>query len=143
MNRATILLAAALGLAACAQANAATIAVVKDPNCGCCEQWVEYLRRSGFQVTVTESAEQPAYSAKMGVPEGLRGCHSATIDGYVFEGHVPVEDIRRLLIERPNAKGIAVPGMPMGSPGMEMEGMRQPYVTVLFGDGAAKVFARH
>ena len=143
MNRATTLLAAALGLVACAQANAATIAVVKDPDCGCCTQWVEYLRRSGFVVTVTESREQPAISARMGVPETLRGCHSATVDGYVIEGHVPAEDIRRLLTERPDAKGIAVPGMPMGSPGMEMEGMRQPYLTVLFGEGAETVFARH
>ena len=143
MNRATTLLAAALGLAACAQANAATIAVIKDPDCGCCTQWVEYLRRSGFQVTVTDTPEQPQISAQMGVPDDLRGCHSATIDGYVIEGHVPAEDIRRLLSERPDARGIAVPGMPMGSPGMEQGGMREAYVTVLFGDGAAKVFARH
>ena len=143
MNRATTLLAAALGLVACSQASAATIAVVKDPDCGCCTQWVEYLRRSGFAVTVTESREQPAISARMGVPEDLRGCHSATIDGYVIEGHVPAEDIRRLLSERPDAKGIAAPGMPMGSPGMEMAGMHDAFVTVLFGDGGETIFARH
>ena len=143
MNRAYTLLAAALGLVACAQANAATIAVVKDPNCGCCTQWVEYLRRSGFQVTVTDTPEQSRISARMGVPEDLRGCHSATIDGYVIEGHVPVEDIRRLLSERPDAKGIAVPGMPMGSPWMEQGGMREAYVTVLFGERGETIFARH
>ena len=143
MNRAYTLLAAALGVVACAQANAATIAVIKDPNCGCCTQWVDYLRRSGFQVTVTDTPEQPQISARMGVPEALRGCHSATIDGYVIEGHVPAEDIRRLLDERPAAKGLAVPGMPMGSPGMEQGGMREAYVTVLFGNSGATVFARH
>ena len=143
MKRAYTLLAAALGVVACAQANAATIAVIKDPDCGCCTQWVEYLRRSGFAVTVTDSAKQPQISARMGVPEDLRGCHSATVDGYVIEGHVPAEDIRRLLSERPAAKGIAVPGMPMGSPGMEQGGMRQPYVTVLFGAGGETIFARH
>ena len=143
MNRAYTLLAAALGVVACAQANAATIAVVKDPNCGCCTHWVEYLRRSGFQVTVTDTPDQPRISARMGVPDDLRGCHSATIDGYVIEGHVPAEDIRRLLSERPDARGIAVPGMPMGSPGMEQGGMRDAYVTVLFGSGGETIFARH
>ena len=143
MKRAYTLLATALGLVACAQANAATIAVVKDPNCGCCTQWVEYLRRSGFAVTVTNTPEQPRISARMGVPEELRGCHSATIDGYVIEGHVPAEDIRRLLSERPDAKGIAVPAMPMGSPGMEQGGMKEPYVTILFGDTGATISARH
>ena len=143
MNRAYTLLAAALGVVACAQANAATIAVIKDPNCGCCTQWVDYLRRSGFAVTVTDTPEQPQISARMGVPEDLRGCHSATIDGYVIEGHVPAEDIRRLLSERPDATGIAVPGMPIGSPGMEQGGMRDAYVTVLFGAGGETIFARH
>ena len=143
MKRAYVLLAATLGLIACAQANAATIAVVKDPNCGCCTQWIEYLRRSGFVVTVTDTPEQPQISAQMGVPEDLRGCHTGTIDGYVIEGHVPAEDIRRLLAERPNAKGIAVPGMPMGSPGMEQGGMKDAYMTVLFGDNGQTLFARH
>ena len=143
MRRPFVLLAAALGVVACAQANAATIAVIKDPNCGCCTQWVEYLRRSGFAVTVTDTPEQPQISARMGVPEALRGCHSATIDGYVIEGHVPVEDIRRLLSERPDATGIAVPGMPLGSPGMEQGGMRDAYVTVLFGARGETIFARH
>ena len=143
MRRPFVLLAAALGVVACAQASAATIAVIKDPNCGCCTQWVEYLRRSGFAVTVTDTPEQPQISARMGVPEALRGCHSATIDGYVIEGHVPAEDIRRLLSERPDATGIAVPGMPLGSPGMEQGGMRDAYVTVLFGARGETIFARH
>ena len=134
---------AVLGLVACAQAQATTIAVIKDPDCGCCTEWVAHLRGSGFIVEVTDTREQPAISAKLGVPEELRGCHSATVEGYVIEGHVPAADITRLLAEKPAGRGLAVPGMPVGSPGMEQGGKKQPYVTVLFGDGAAKVFARH
>ncbi|MET0179708.1 MAG: DUF411 domain-containing protein [Novosphingobium sp.] len=143
MKRGLFLMAFSLGVVACAQASAATIAVVKDPNCGCCTEWVARLRAAGFAVTVTDTAEQPAVSRRLGVPEALRGCHSATVDGYVVEGHVPPEDIRRLLAERPKARGLAVPGMPMGSPGMEQGGRAEPYVTVLFGAGGERVFARH
>ena len=134
---------ATLGLVACAQAQATTIAVIKDPDCGCCTEWVAHLRESGFIVEVTDTREQPAISAKLGVPEELRGCHSATVEGYVIEGHVPAADIARLLAEKPAARGLAVPGMPIGSPGMEQGGRKQPYVTVLFGDSGASVFARH
>ncbi len=134
---------AALGLVACAQAQATTIAVIKDPDCGCCTEWVAHLRQSGFVVEVTDTREQPAISAKLGVPEELRGCHSATVEGYVIEGHVPASDIRRLIDEKPAGRGLAVPGMPMGSPGMEQGGRKQPYVTVLFGDQGASIFARH
>ena len=134
---------AALGLVACAQAQATTIAVIKDPDCGCCTEWVVHLRSAGFVVEVTDTRDQPAISAKLGVPEDLRGCHTATVEGYVIEGHVPAADIKRLLAEKPAGRGLAVPGMPMGSPGMEQGGKKQPYVTVLFGDGGASVFARH
>ena len=143
MNRFAALAMAPLMLLACAEATAATMEVVKDPNCGCCTEWVAHLRKSGFAVNVTDSARQPQVSQRLGVPEELRGCHSATIEGYVIEGHVPAADIRRLLAERPKARGLAVPGMPMGSPGMEHDGMKQPYQTMLFGDGGTKVFARH
>ena len=143
MNRALPVLAAILGLAACGQATAATIAVIKDPNCGCCTQWVEHLRHEGFIVSVTDTPDQPAQSARLGVPEQLRGCHTATIGGYVIEGHVPAADIRRLLAERPKGTGLAVPGMPIGSPGMEQGGQTEPYVTVLFDRTSGKVFARH
>ena len=119
MKRSLTLVSAALGLVACAQAQATTIAVIKDPDCGCCTEWVAHLREAGFEVAVTDNREQPAISARMGVPDELRGCHSATVEGYVIEGHVPAADIRRLLAERPKGIGLAVPGMPMGSPGME------------------------
>ena len=143
MKRAFMVLAATLGVAACGQATAATIAVIKDPACGCCTQWVEHLRREGFTVSVTDTPDQPARSAGLGVPEALRGCHTATIGGYVIEGHVPAADIRRLLAERPKAIGLVVPGMPMGSPGMEQGGRTEPLVTVLFGQVSGRVFARH
>ena len=143
MKRVFMVLAATLGVAACGQATAATIEVIKDPACGCCTQWVEHLRREGFTVSVTDTPDQPARSAALGVPAELRGCHTATIDGYVIEGHVPAADIRRLLVERPKAIGLAVPGMPLGSPGMEQGGRTQPYVTVLFGEGSGRVFAQH
>lgn len=143
MNRKFLGVAAALALTACGQATAATIAVIKDPNCGCCTEWVEHLRREGFTVSVTDTSDQPARSARLGVPEELRGCHTATIGGYVIEGHVPAADIRRLLAERPKGIGLAVPGMPMGSPGMEQGGRSEPYVTVLFDKASGKVFARH
>ncbi len=143
MKRFIALAAPLLGLVACAQAQATTIAVIKDPDCGCCTEWVAHLRSAGFVVEVTDTREQPAISAKLGVPEELSGCHTATVEGYVIEGHVPAADITRLLAEKPAARGLAVPGMPMGSPGMEQGGVKQPYVTVLFGKGSAKVFARH
>ena len=143
MKRYFALTATVLGLVACAQAQATTIAVIKDPDCGCCTEWVAHLRAAGFEVEVTDTREQSAISARLGVPEQLRGCHSATVDGYVIEGHVPAADITRLLAEKPAARGLAVPGMPMGSPGMEQGGRTDPYVTVLFGDGTARVFAQH
>ena len=139
------LLLAPLALLACAQAAAAaTIEVVKSPYCGCCTHWVEYLRRAGFEVRVVEAEDVTPTARRLGVPDALRSCHTASIEGYAIEGHVPVEDIRRLLAERPAAAGIAVPGMPIGSPGMEQGDRRQAYATVLFSrDGRQQVFARH
>jgi hypothetical protein len=136
---------APLALLACAQAAAAaTINVEKSPYCGCCGHWIEYLRAEGFEVRVTEAEDVTPAARRAGVPDDLRGCHTATIEGYAIEGHVPAEDIRRLLAERPNAAGIAVPGMPVGSPGMEAGNRRQPYSTILFTrDGRRRVFARH
>jgi hypothetical protein len=134
-----------LTLVACAQLAAAqTIEVVKSPYCGCCGQWVEYLRAEGFDVRVVETEDVTPVARRAGVPDDLRSCHTATIEGYAVEGHVPVADIRRLLAERPAAAGIAVPGMPIGSPGMEQGDRRQAYSTFLFTrDGRRRLFARH
>jgi len=138
-------LLAPLALLACIQsAAAATIEVVKSPYCGCCTQWVDYLRREGFEVRVVEAEDVSPAAARLGVPDDLRSCHTASIGGYAIEGHVPVADIRRLLAERPDALGIAVPGMPVGSPGMEQGNVRQPYATILFmRDGRRRLFAQH
>jgi hypothetical protein len=139
------LLLAPLALVACIQsAAAATIEVVKSPYCGCCNHWIEYLRHEGFEVNVTEAEDVTPAARRLGVPDDLRSCHTASIDGYAIEGHVPAEDIRRLLAERPDAAGLAVPGMPIGSPGMEQGDRRDPYQTILFTrDGTRQVFARH
>ena len=134
-----------LALLACAEAAvAATVEVVKSPYCGCCAEWVEYLRREGFDVRVIEAEDVTPAARRAGVPADLRSCHTATIGGYAIEGHVPAADIRRLLAERPAAAGIAVPGMPMGSPGMDQGGRRQAYSTFLFTRaGQRRLFARH
>ncbi|MCA0930705.1 DUF411 domain-containing protein [Ruegeria profundi] len=92
--------------------------VVKSPTCGCCGAWVSLAREEGFEVEVTDTADVTSAKLEGGVPGNMWACHTATIDGYVVEGHVPFEAIRKLLSERPNVKGIAVPGMPYGSPGM-------------------------
>lgn len=106
------------------------IIVYKDPNCGCCSAWADYMQKNGYNVTLKNTDDIGAVKEKNGVPENLSSCHTAFIDGYVIEGHVPVEMVNKLLAERPNAKGIAVPGMPSGSPGMEGPG--KPYEVILF-----------
>lgn len=134
-----------LALLACVQSAAAqTIEVVKSPSCGCCHEWVEHLRRAGFDVRIVDTEDVGATARWLGVPDDLRSCHTASIGGYAIEGHVPAGDIRRLLAERPDAVGIAVPGMPIGSPGMEQGDERQAYAVILFDrDGRRTTFAQH
>ena len=145
LRRREFLALAPLTLIACAEAAAATVVeVVKSPYCGCCTQWVEHLRASGFEVRVTDIEDVTPTARRLGVPDDLRSCHTASAGGYAIEGHVPAADIRRLLAERPDAAGIAVPGMPIGSPGMEQGERRQRYATILFGrDGSRRLFAQH
>ena len=100
-----------------ALAQTSTILVHKDPNCSCCSGWVRHLKDAGFAVTVEETADLQAVRRRIGVPADLAACHTAEIAGYVIEGHVPASAVRRLLKERPDATGLAVPGMPAGSPG--------------------------
>ena len=131
----------AVTLAATAMTNA--IEVFHDPACGCCVNWIRYLQAQGYTVTSHEDQSMAALKARMGVPANAASCHTARIGGYVIEGHVPVDDIRRLLAERPDALGLAAPGMPMGSPGMEM-GAPERYDVLLIGrDGSSRVFATH
>ncbi len=120
------------------------IVVTKDPTCGCCTGWADHLRQAGFAVEVVETQAINRVKARLGVPDDLASCHTAEVGPYVIEGHVPAAEIRRLLAERPSARGLAVPGMPMGSPGMEMEGMDpEDYEVVLFGPAGQRVFARY
>lgn len=136
---------APLALLACAgNAAAATLAVTKTATCGCCAKWVEHMRKAGFTVTVRDVADVAPTAQRLGVPAHLRSCHSAEIGGYAIEGHVPAADVKRLLAKRPNAAGIAVAGMVMGSPGMEHGDHRQPYQVILFDKaGKTQVFASH
>lgn len=118
--------------------------VTKDPNCGCCTGWVEHVRAAGFDVDVVESAEVNRLKTRLGVPQPLASCHTAEIGGYVIEGHVPPAAIKRLLAEKPDGKGLAVPGMPVGSPGMDVEGMKpETYEVILFGPSGQRTYARY
>ncbi|MBM9593419.1 DUF411 domain-containing protein [Roseitranquillus sediminis] len=99
------------------------VSVSKDPSCGCCGAWVEHIESAGFPVSVVETTELDAVKRRLGVPPELASCHTAEVADYVVEGHVPAAAIQRLLSERPAATGLAVPGMPIGSPGMEVPGV--------------------
>ena len=120
--------------------------VMKDPNCGCCGAWIEIVEAAGFKVTIELSAGTALmrYKSQNGIPEAMASCHTARIGGYTLEGHVPVADIRRLLEEQPDAIGLAVPGMPYGSPGMGPESEREAYdVLLIRKDGTSEVFTHY
>lgn len=112
----------------------------KNPQCGCCEEYAEYLRQNGIAVTVKATHDLPLIKQRHGVPKGLGGCHTMLIDGYVVEGHVPVDTLTKLLTERPDIKGISLPGMPLGSPGMTGR-KHAPFKIYEFSDGQPKVYA--
>lgn len=122
------------------------IHVLKDPNCGCCSAWTDILRKDGFTVTTESSFGTLLIRHKFekGIPQNMTSCHTGEIEGYIVEGHVPVADIRKLLDERPDAVGLAVPGMPYGSPGMGPEDAREAYdVFLIRRDGSTEVFSRY
>jgi hypothetical protein len=123
---------------------ATSIHVFKNPDCGCCTGWVDHLKAAGFAVEVTEVADTSGTRKRLGMPEKFGSCHTATVEGYVLEGHVPAADIRRLLAARPKAVGLAVPGMPVGSPGMEMGARKDPYkVLLVSATGTQSVFSSY
>ncbi|MCA9509563.1 MAG: DUF411 domain-containing protein [Myxococcales bacterium] len=130
-------------LAAAGGDDATSVRVYKSPTCGCCTKWIEHLEANGFAVTATDVPDVDPVKQMNGVPAHLASCHTALVDGYVIEGHVPAADIRRLLATKPKVAGLAVPGMPMGSPGME--GPRSDrYDVVAFGaEGGTETFATH
>lgn len=120
-----------------------TITVYKDPNCGCCKNWIEHLVKHGYRVDAKDSPDMPAIKRTLGVPNALGSCHTAVVNGYLIEGHVPAADIDRLLERRPRVAGLAVPGMPMGSPGMEGPRSQRYQVYTFDKSGKTTVFASH
>ena len=128
-----------------APAAAHRMVVYKSPSCGCCGAWVEHMRAEGFIVETRDLDNVNPIKERLGVPYGKGSCHTAEVEGYVIEGHVPADDVRRLLAERPDAKGLALPGMPAGSPGMETpDGRSEPYtVELIRRDGTTTAFAAH
>ena len=144
-RRATLGLITSAGLSLVTGLRAQTrpnMTVSKDPNCGCCSGWVAHLRRNGFAVTVNETLDVQSVKLRLGVPANLSSCHTAEIGGYVIEGHVPAHAVARLLAEKPTALGLAVPGMPIGSPGME-GGTPEIYDVILFGKGGQRTFGQY
>ena len=140
MFRAVIVAMAIMSLGP--QAKKPEIRTFKQVGCGCCELWARHMRAAGYTVTVTEAPDLPVVKRQHGVPAQMESCHTSLVGGYVVEGHVPADVIDKLLAEKPRVKGIAVPGMPMGSPGMEQGGRKDPYNVVTFDtNGKSSVFA--
>lgn len=126
-------------------ANKPLLSVYKTPTCGCCAKWVDHMKANGFEAQVQDLQDTSPIRAKLGVPDQLASCHTARVGRYVIEGHIPAESVHRLLKERPTTVvGLAVPGMPMGSPGMEVPGgYKQPYAVLTFDrNGHTTVFER-
>lgn len=120
------------------------ITVFRSPTCGCCGQWIEHMEAAGFTVKDNLTEDMTAIKEQYGVPASLASCHTTVVDGYVVEGHIPAEDVQRLLAEKPDVAGIAVPGMPIGSPGMESGDYVEPYTVFSFDEsGETAAFAEH
>lgn len=126
-------------------ADSSLLVVHKSPSCGCCVAWIEHMRDAGFAVEIHDHDDMGPIKQRAGVPYAKGSCHTAEIDGYFVEGHVPADDVKRLLAERPDARGLTVPGMPAGSPGMELpDGTVHPYaVELVQHDGSTTEYARH
>ena len=135
---------ALMAFAPLARASTGEPVFYRSPGCGCCHAWTERMAEAGLPVLMEDSEDLAGLSQRLGIPAGLEGCHVGEIDGYVISGHVPPEDIRRLLAEKPAARGLLVPGMPAGSPGMEMDGASDRFdVLLLAKDGTTTVYATH
>ncbi|BBP02951.1 hypothetical protein TPL01_13200 [Sulfuriferula plumbiphila] len=138
-----ILLIGLMAPAAWAASGIPVVEVYKSPTCGCCNQWVKHLKANGFQVIAHDTNNVVAHKQRLGVPPGMGSCHTAEVGGYLVEGHVPAKDIRRLLKEQPRARGLVVPAMPMGSPGME-GGRKDAFDVLLVNrDGSTRTYARY
>ncbi|NJA05729.1 DUF411 domain-containing protein [Methylococcaceae bacterium WWC4] len=132
------------GLLSAEEAALPEMTVYRSPTCGCCGKWLEHAEKSGFKIKDVISSDMDQIKARYGVPEKLASCHTVVVDGYVIEGHVPSADVQKLLQTKPKVAGLAAPGMPMGSPGMEMGGRQDEYQVLSFDkDGRAEVYAEH
>jgi hypothetical protein len=120
-----------------------TMVVYHDPSCGCCTKWIEHMKKSGFNVRDIRTTNMDVVKGRLHVPDHLMSCHTAIIGGYVIEGHVPAADVKRLLEQRPDVQGLSVPGMPLGSPGMEYQGREQPYNVLLFNTAGDTAIYNH
>ena len=155
MKKSTLLLAATLTatlvaglgwwLSAPDKVQATEVVMYKNKGCMCCSRWADHLKALGHKVVEKGVDDLDAIKARFGVGEKFRGCHTALVDGYIIEGHVPMKEITRLLKERPNARGLSVPGMPLGSPGMEVPGEKPDHYTVFLmkKDGTSEAYARY
>jgi hypothetical protein len=135
-----------LGLAQAAWAAPTTpvIDVYKSPTCGCCNKWIDHLKANGFTVRAHDTENVAAHKTRLGVPAGYGSCHTAEVNGYVIEGHVPAKEMKRLLKEKPRARGLVVPAMPAGSPGMEIGDRKDAYDVFLVNqDGSTRTYAQY
>ena len=131
-------------LPAASAAEQPQLVVYKNASCGCCKVWVEHMQKHGFTAKVTDVDNMSPIKERVGVPYGMGSCHTAEVGGYFIEGHVPAEQVVRLLKEKPKAKGLTVPGMPIGSPGIEQGDVKQPYeVHLVHNDGTTSVYAKY
>jgi hypothetical protein len=141
---ALIFAAAAALVVGCTQEPLTKVVVYKDPACGCCSQWVAHMNDNGFAATAQDVSDTVSYKRQYGVTPDLYSCHTALVEGYVIEGHVPAAEVKRLLSERPDLRGLSVPGMPAGSPGMEQGGRKDRFdVVAINRDGTTSVYASY
>lgn len=135
--------AAIFALPLAAAAATPVIEVYKSATCGCCKEWIKHLEANGFKVNAHDVDNPSDYREKFGIPTNMGSCHTATVNGYALEGHVPAADVKRLLATKPKAKGLAVPGMPMGSPGMEQGPRKDAFDVMLVQDGGKATVYKH
>jgi hypothetical protein len=143
-NVVATLLIGSLAQASWAAPATSVIDVYKSPTCGCCNKWIDHLKANGFGVRSYDTDNVAQHKARLGVPPGYGSCHTAEVDGYVIEGHVPAREIKRLLKEKPRARGLVVPAMPVGSPGMEADGRKDPYkVFLVIRNGSTRTYVQY
>ena len=139
----TAILLAMLSPAAWAADALPIVTVYKTPTCGCCSKWVDHMKANGFRVVTQDMNDVTPHKQRLGLPVGMGSCHTAEVGGYLVEGHVPATDVKRLLAEKPKAKGLVSPGMPQSAPGMDMPGKAPYEIFLVRTDGTTASYARH